>query len=477
MSFAQQEILRYSASANGTDAASGGSMIHETEDPQAATFWVPGSRRRFAGDYRIGVDGGVEVAIFGGSPSSRREFHPIPVLLGDVQGTPVTCVQAYPRKFHGEGLQERSQYTVVRAFENRHIRTPDTAVWAGVSAEIENLEAFRRVRILDRAEQWSDASMHDLPVDIGERGRVTFVAQPLECIQGFPEQVTIKAHHSVSVKSPIAMSQDVLWARYMMPLGILVGLAGFGGGHVSNVRLHAPRSGSERRMHPWVQTRVHTVGRVEQVRGHGELIVHGGNWDVSAHLSEWFALFDSSPSAFASFAASLDTNATAPKLLYAASACEALHTALYPQSREPSARQRERLDRVLQDIRRSKDRAWAKHLLARGHSVPLERRLELLATEIDSELATDLLGDVKAWARHAAHARNKISHSDADALPFHQNPALTYQLSYTMNAVFALVTMGRIGFTAARAAEAFRDSWSTRQQIGQYPLMAQASDS
>ena len=452
-------------------------MIHATEEPQPASFWIPGSRRRFAGDYRVGTDGGVEVAIVGGSPSPRRDLQPIPVLFGDVQGTPVTCVLAYPTRFHGRGLQERSGYTVVRALENRHIRTPGTAAWPGVSAEIENLEAFRRVRVIDRVDRAKDTETRDLSVDLGDRGRVTFVAQALEDIQGFPERVTINAYHGVSVQPPIAMTQDDLWSRYLMPLGILVGLAGFGGGHVSNVRLHAPRSRSKRPTHPYVQTRVHTDGRAEQVRRHGELIIHGDNWDVPKRLSDWFELFEMSPTAFASFASSLNTNATAPKLLYAASACETLHDALHPQSREPSARQRERLDRVLRDIRRSKDRAWARHLLERRHSVPLERRLELLANEIDPGLTADLLGDVKVWSKHAAYARNKISHSDADALRFHENPALTYQLSYTMNAVFALVVMGRIGFTAGGAAEVFRDSWSIRQQIGQYRVMAETYDS
>lgn len=459
-------------------------MISETFRPQAATFWLPGQRRRLRGQYVHLPDGGVEITVVGSLGVLERPLSSEPVadvVFANVAGIPVTCLSVHPIEIDGRGSHQWSRYTVRETLENAHLRDPSGTLFQSASAHYSHLQVFRRVRALPAQSHRADVALHghrrqhDLVVELPEIGTVGFGIDVQDSVEAIPERHIYEARHFVHVRPKTPTTRQRIWEELFMPLASLLDLSGFGGGHTRDI-VYWPREGSRRGSQPnlaslsGIRSRVHSSRPEPDARLYSSLLVHADNWDIAQRLREWYALWQRCPVAFSAFSSSISTNEVAPRLLHAASACDALHVALYPEAQERDAGQQKRLDDVLGSIGSRSHRSWARQRLKTAHYPNLARRLEGLADELDPELRHDLLGvDVKAWAEHVVDARNAIAHSDRRAFAYHSNPRLLWEMGTTLASVFALVIMGRIGFTSESAAQAFRDSWTTRQHVGRYP--------
>jgi hypothetical protein len=420
---------------------------------RSAIFWKPGSRRRFRGSYSVQADGGVEISVIG-SLLSVDIVEPVPLIycaIGEFVELPATCVNAvFLREDRANGS---NVYWVETAYEGARLRDPERARFASLSIRMPSLEVFHeRDFIASPAQLFADAVV-SIPlvterdeISLGASGRAVFVSMVRRSHSR--DSISLRRQHFVVLYPARKFATyDRMWRELAAPLRDLIGLARMEPETIQTLTLMRGSNGS--RIPDQIKVRAHRTSGSATTRHH--LLFSTRDWDLGHGLTQWYSLRNGSSVAFNAFTESHTTNG-GPAILFAASACEALHDRLFGVTVSHKSPYEAKIQRILNDIKLTRDKRFVERQLRAALGINLEARLKRLASELGARFVLTVIGvPVAEWATAVVDARNSIAHGDERAQWWLHDPRALSATTLTLQTLFTLVTMTRIGFSAEEA--------------------------
>lgn len=438
-------------------------------DPPAsrsARFWVPGSRRRLIGTYDVSTDGGVDITLWGGLVDHRTvDPAPIPVLFADVDGTPATCADVSVMESTAIGTpNQRDRFWVTTSFEGARWHSPDTKRHNLVGISLSELDGWvhqQGIEHLPEGFGWRQAypAAQTARTPVGEVSLETSASA-----QWRAGEATMRTVQSVSCRPDAPMTLADAWQSFVMPMRALLSIASLGPVNVGKLQL-----ASKGLPQPPVLVRSHRERSDSEPKRFSDFLFTTRTWDVGEHLPTWFDLWRRANVALTTFTAAYSSDTfTVSTFLSVASATEALHAALHPELDEPSSRQAAKLERVLANIEKSRDRTWARSFLKNAHRPSLHNRLLLLANDLGEDVMYPLVRNPEAWAAQVAEVRNAITHSDQRSWDYQADAELLVNLTETLRIVFVLTVLMEIGFDQRAVSDVARENRHLRHWLGRY---------
>ena len=435
-------------------------------ESKTAVFWLPGSRRRRGGTYEIGADGGVEITVFGALRETPPFLtDPIPVLLGEVAGKPVTCVDVWPRQSSAVGTRfQKDRFWVTTTFEGARWHCPATQKHYRVGLRLSELDGWVHQRGIEPVSEglgWRHAEPSSLTAHTGV-GEVSIQTSASERFSA--DVVTMRTVHSVWWDLSTPLTALLAWQSVVMPIQALLSVASMGSVGVTELWF----AGRSIRSVP-VLERAHRAPSEMEPKHFYDFLFTTANWNVATNLPKWLDLWNQAQVAITTFTAAYSSGGyVMNSFLSTASAIEALHAALHPELDEPSSRQTAKLERVLTDIQLSRDRSWAKSFLKTAHRPSLQQRLTNLAATLGDDVMIPLVRDPTAWAAKVADVRNAMTHSDPRSWPYQSDAELLVGLTETLRIVFLLTVLMQIGFDQPSVSALVRENRQLRHWLGRF---------